>query len=97
VTTGALPEMAWPNKEHAGCPDDCFVCQEQCPVRAIARNGKVDRVACTKHSTKSPLFSYLMKTKAFDVSDAAMLNFVTGVDDHSMYTCTNCVSTCPRL
>ncbi|CAB1065404.1 hypothetical protein D1BOALGB6SA_10201 [Olavius sp. associated proteobacterium Delta 1] len=36
-----------------------------------------------------------MKTKAFDASDAQMINHVTGVDDHSMYTCIKCVSMCP--
>lgn len=97
VTSAALPEIAWPNREDAACPEECFVCQEQCPVKAIDRHGKVDRLACIKHSMKSPIFSFLMRTKEFDVSDAGMLNLVTGVDDHSMYTCTKCVSACPRL
>jgi epoxyqueuosine reductase QueG len=97
ITTASLPEIAWPHKDNAGCPEDCFVCQEQCPVEAIERNGKVDRVACVKHSMKSPLFSYLMSSKKFKVSDAQVVNHVTAVDDHSMYTCIKCVSTCPHV
>ena len=58
-------------------------------------SGKVDRLACVKHSMKTPIFSYLMKTKAFDPSEAPLINHLTGVDDHSMYTCINCVSKCP--
>jgi epoxyqueuosine reductase QueG len=95
ITTADLPAMAWPQKDEKGCPDDCFACQEACPVNAIDRSGKVDRLACVKHSMKSPVFSYLMKTKAFDPSEAALINHVSAVDDHSMYTCINCVSKCP--
>ncbi len=97
VTTASLPEIAWPDKDNAGCPEDCFVCQEECPVEAIERNGKVDRVACVKHSMKSPIFSYFMNSKKNQVSDAQMINHVTAVDDHSMYTCIKCVSTCPHV
>jgi epoxyqueuosine reductase QueG len=95
ITTADLPVMTWPQKDEKGCPDDCFACQEACPVDAIDKSGKVDRLACVKHSMKTPIFSYLMKTKAFDPSEAALINHVTGVDDHSMYTCINCVSKCP--
>jgi len=95
VTTADMPPMTWPHRDSKGCPDDCFACQEACPVHAIDRSGRVDRLACLKHSMKTPLFSYLMKTKAFDPSDAPLLNHVTGVDDHAMYTCIRCVSECP--
>jgi epoxyqueuosine reductase len=95
ITTADLPPVTWPQKDEKGCPDDCFTCQEACPVGAIDKSGKVDRLACIKHSMKTPIFSYLMKTKAFGKSEAALINHVTGVDDHSMYTCINCVSKCP--
>lgn len=95
LTTAALPETTWPDRENTGCPEDCRLCQDNCPVRAIDPNGQVDRLACVKHSQKTPLFSYLMKTKTFGPDEVPMLNLVTGVDDHSMYTCIRCVSTCP--
>ncbi len=95
LTTADLPVATWPKRDEKGCPEGCLVCQENCPVGAIDRRGTVDRLACVRHSMKSPIFSYLMKTKAFDPSDASLINHVTGVDDHSMYTCINCVSTCP--
>ena len=95
VTTAALPEITWPDQKNIGCPEGCHVCQENCPVGAIDKIGKVDRLACVKYSQKTPIFSYLMKTKTFDPADVPMLNHVTGVDDHAMYTCIKCVSTCP--
>jgi len=96
VTTASLPETVWPSKAETSCPESCFVCQEQCPIGAIDKQGKVDRLACIKHSMKSPVFSYLMKTKAFDLSEAPMINHLTAVDDHSMYRCIRCVSECPE-
>lgn len=95
LTDAVLPPMCWPRTNRTGCPDDCFVCQEQCPVGAIDKKGSVDRLACIEYSMKSPLFSYFMKTKAFDAAEASLINHVTGVDDHSMYTCIKCVSMCP--
>ena len=95
VTTAELPLAEQPVGPLPGCPEDCFICQDQCPVDAIDRKGEVDRLACVKHSMKSPIFSYLMHTKAFDPDDAEMLNHVTAVDDHSAYTCIQCVSACP--
>ncbi len=97
VTSATLPEITWPEQKNIGCPEGCHVCQEICPVGAIDQIGKVDRSACARHSQKTPVFSYLMKTKAFDPVDAKMLNHVTGVDDHAMYTCIQCVAMCPHV
>jgi epoxyqueuosine reductase QueG len=97
VTTASLPVMASPERDEKGCPQDCFACQEQCPVRAIDKDGKVDRVACTQHSSKSPIFSFLMKIKQVDQEDVKMINHLTAVDDHSMYRCIKCVSACPHM
>jgi epoxyqueuosine reductase len=97
VTTAFLPAMTWPEKDEIGCPKECFTCQEQCPVKAIDKSGKVDRVACIKYSMRSPIFSNLMKTGSFGSEDVQMINHVTAVDDHSMYRCIQCVSVCPYM
>jgi len=97
VTTASLPAMTWLERDEKGCPEDCFVCQEQCPVKAIDKSGKVDRVACIKYSMRSPIFSNLMKAGNFGSEDVQMINHVTAVDDHSMYRCIQCVSGCPYL
>jgi len=97
VTTASLPTIAWPENDEKGCPKECFVCQEQCPVKAIDKSGRVDRVACIKYSMRSPIFSNLMKAGEFSSEDAQMINHVTAVDDHSMYQCIRCVSACPYM
>jgi epoxyqueuosine reductase QueG len=97
VTTAELPSTASTEKDEKGCPKKCFACQEQCPVKAIDKSGKVDRVACIKYSMRSPVFSNLMKTGNFGSEDVQMVNHVTAVDDHSMYQCIKCVSACPYM
>jgi epoxyqueuosine reductase QueG len=89
--------MAWPDRDGKGCPEDCYICQEQCPVKAIDKSGKVDRVACIKYSMRSPIFSIFMKDGNFGSEDVQMINHVTAVDDHSMYRCIKCVAVCPYL
>jgi epoxyqueuosine reductase len=95
ITTAPFRTVAWPEKDEKGCPKDCFTCQEQCPVRAIDKSGKVDRVACLKHSMRSPIFSHFMGVTGIKSEDIQMINHVTAVDDHSMYRCIKCVSVCP--
>ena len=95
VTTAKLPTMAWPEKDEKGCPEGCYVCQEECPVRAIDRTGRVDRIACIKYSMKSPIFSHFMGMSGVKPEDVQMINHLTAVDDHSMYRCIKCVSLCP--
>lgn len=97
VTTPSLPAMAWPKKDERGCPKDCYICQEQCPIKAIDKSGKVDRVACIKYSMRSPIFSNFMKNTSIGSEDVQMVNHVTAVDDHSMYRCIKCVSVCPYI
>jgi len=97
VTTASLPAMAWPEKDERGCPEDCYICQKTCPVNAIDKSGRVDRVACIKYSMRSPIFSNLMKAGNFGSEDVQMINHVTAVDDHSMYRCIQCVSACPYM
>ena len=97
VTTAPLPTIAWPEKDERGCPEGCYVCQEECPAGAIDKNGKVNGPVCTKFSSKSPLFPYFMKKGQNNTKDIQMINHLTAVDDHSIYRCIKCVSVCPDL
>lgn len=95
VTTARLPSVSSMKGREVGCPDGCVACQEACPVQAIDRNGRVDRLKCVRHSMRSPLFVHLLKSGDVKESDMTMVNHVSGVDDHSMYTCIACVAACP--
>ena len=96
ITSAELQGPIGPDRDRPGCPADCFICQERCPVGAIEKNGRVDRIACIRHSMKSPIFSHLMKAGGISPEEVESLNHVTGVDDHSTYECLACVSSCPQ-
>jgi epoxyqueuosine reductase len=95
VTTVPLTEMTFPEKDTSGCPQDCFICQDVCPIGAIGRNGNVNRIACARYSMRTPLFSHMVKSKQADGLDISSLFSATAVDGNSLYTCTKCVSACP--
>lgn len=95
VTTARLPDYSTSEHPQAGCPSDCTICHEACPVNAIEFSGRVDRLKCVRYSMRSPLFVHLLKSGEVSEADMELVNQVTGVDDHSMYTCVACVAVCP--
>lgn len=97
VTTLALPPMAWPQRDEKGCPEECTVCQDECPAGAIDKSGTVNRLACIKYSMRSPVFSNFMRLNEIDDEDVQMINHITAIDDHSWYRCIRCVSVCPYV
>lgn len=97
VTTADLEPTTMPEQRQCGCPDDCFVCLENCPAGAIDREGRVNGPACTMRSSISPMFSHLMKAGKPQPEDLQMINHVAAVDDHSWYACIKCVADCPHM
>jgi len=78
------------------CPPGCFDCVQVCPVHAIEKTGKVDHNLCLRYSTSNPLVAHLARdsdTKEH-FSFETLLN-TAGVDDHSSYSCFECLRACP--
>ncbi len=78
------------------CPPECIICQESCPVKAIAKNGKVDHNLCIRYSGANPLLAHLLADREMKTRFGfeTLLNTVS-VDDHGMYTCSKCLESCP--
>ena len=77
-----------------GCPEDCFLCVEKCPVSAIDGSGKVDRLRCTPVQAMAPIS--LMLAKDFSPREhVSMLVNMGAVDEHIWYKCNACVVSCP--
>ena len=96
VTTATLPPTSFPERDEQGCPEDCFVCQERCPVRAIDRSGEVNNAACTRYSTHAPIFTALLRIKEHKPEEMQRLLNTAGADEFNMNICTACVSACPH-
>ena len=96
VTTATLPSASFPERDEQGCPEDCFICQEKCPVHAIERSGRVNNAACARHSTRPSVFTALLRTKEFRPEELHWLLNMAAVDEHNLNSCTTCVSACPN-
>lgn len=95
ITTASLPSMTWPAKDQGGCPEGCHICQEKCPQQAIDHKGNVDRIACVKHSSKTPLLSHIIQDGKHAADELEKIVLVSSADANNMNTCIRCVSECP--
>ena len=95
VTTATLPPTSFPERDERGCPEDCFICQERCPVHAIDRSGKVNNAECTRYSTYAPIFTALLQLREYKPEAMQRLLNTVGADELNMNICTACVSGCP--
>lgn len=95
VTNASLPELTWPIADEEGCPEGCHICQEKCPQQAIDDQGKVDRIACVKHSSKTPLLSHMIQDVKYAPNELERIVLISSADDNNMNTCIRCVSECP--
>jgi epoxyqueuosine reductase QueG len=98
ITRAALPEMHFPDLIEPGCPPDCRICVDACPVHAISLSEKrVKIMRCLGYTARTPLMSKLMfyLLRSFRPSSAARLMNLTAFDEHTFHTCSRCVSQCP--
>jgi epoxyqueuosine reductase len=95
VTMATLPPTSFPERDEQGCPEDCFVCQERCPVHAIDRSGKVNNAACSRYSTHPSIFTAFLQIKEYRPEELHWLLNTAAVDEHNVNSCTACVSACP--
>lgn len=97
ITTLDLPQVSFGGGDKAICPEDCTVCIDACPAQALEGGGQVDRPACVRKSSYSPLVNLFLGGERLDKEQLDTLIQLTAVDDHQMYTCISCISACPLL
>ena len=111
VTSAPLPAVTVPDEGQQGCPEDCFVCVQNCPVNAIDGNGNIDIVKCMMYSARNPVLWVIRLLNRVVIPFLSMLKLVdkkglygrnlqrlinlTYANNHSMFACINCVSMCP--
>ena len=96
VTTELLPEKTWPRRYESGCPENCTICQDQCPAGAISPDGSINSLACIKYS-KVPLFMNLLKSGVVNADNMQMVFNTASADEQTLNTCSKCISSCPQL
>jgi epoxyqueuosine reductase QueG len=98
LTTAVLPEMRYPELDEPGCPPDCQICVDACPVDAIMQDRKqVKIMRCLGYTARTslmlrPKFLFL---RAFNPQAAARYMSLTAFDEHTFHVCSKCVAQCP--
>ena len=98
LTTAVLPEMRYPEAAEIGCPPDCYICAEACPVGAIMPDKKqVKIMRCLGYTARTPAMSRLkfLYLRAIDPQRAARYMSLTSFDEHTFHICSKCVAMCP--
>jgi epoxyqueuosine reductase QueG len=98
LTTASLPAMHYPEIAEPGCPSDCRICADDCPVNAIMPARKqVQILRCLKYTARTPAMSRIkffllqLRHKAKAARDMSL----TAFDEHTFHICSKCVSLCP--
>jgi len=98
LTTASLPVMHYPDSEEPGCPSDCQICSDACPVNAIMPEKKqVNIMRCLSYTARTPAMSRFkfLFLRARNKMAAARYMSITAFDEHTFHICSKCVSLCP--
>jgi epoxyqueuosine reductase QueG len=98
VTSASLPIMRYPEIKESGCPPDCQLCLEACPMNAIIpENKKVKIMKCLQYTAKTPSMSMIrfLCLRSWNKNNAARYLSMTSYDEHTFHVCSKCVSVCP--
>jgi epoxyqueuosine reductase QueG len=98
LTTAGLPETHYPDAKEPGCPPDCRICAEVCPVNAILADKKqVKIMRCLRYTARTPSMSRIrfLVLRAFNPQAAARFMSITSFDEHTFHICSQCVALCP--
>jgi len=98
VTTAGLPAFRKPETTEPGCPPDCRICIEVCPIKAISPEKKrVNIMRCLQYTSRTPLLPKLrfLLLRALRPRAAERLMSITSLDEHTLHVCSQCVTTCP--
>ena len=98
ITTAPLSVMHYPDNEEPGCPSECKICSDACPVNAIMPDRKqVDIMRCLRYTARTPAMSRLkfLFLRACNKKAAARYMSITSFDEHTFHICSKCVSLCP--
>ena len=98
VTSADLPVFRKPDIDEPGCPPNCHICLDACPIQAISAERKhVNIMQCLRYTARTPLMSKIkfLVLRSFRPRSAARLMNLTSLDEHTLHICSQCVALCP--
>jgi epoxyqueuosine reductase len=98
VTTADLPQGRYPEIDEPGCPPDCRICADACPVGAISiEKRRVRIMTCLSHTSRTPQMSrlrFFILSRLRPESASRFMN-LRAFDEHTFHVCSRCVALCP--
>ncbi len=98
VTTADLHAAHYPESDEPGCPPDCRICADACPVQAIqVEEQRVRIMTCLGHTARTPQMSkiwFYVLSKLRPEAAARHMN-LRAFDEHTFHVCSECVALCP--
>ncbi len=88
LTTASLPAMRYPESEEPGCPPDCQICSQACPVNAILpERRQVNIMRCLGYTAQTPAMSRIkfLYLRAIDKKAAARYMSINSFDEHTFH------------
>ncbi len=98
ITTASLPRLHYPEMKEPGCPPNCNICADVCPVKAIMPERKqVKIMRCLTYTARTPNMSRLKFAliRARNKKVAARYMSLNSLDEHTFHICSKCVKFCP--
>jgi epoxyqueuosine reductase len=98
VTAADLPAARNHETQEPGCPADCRICLDACPVHAISGKKRgVHVMRCLGYTARTPIMSRLYFGLLTKLNPEAAANYMNprAFDEHAMHVCSRCVALCP--
>jgi len=98
VTTAKLPQGCFPEIDEPGCPPDCRICADSCPMGAILiEEERVRIMTCLSYTARTPHMSKLwfFVLSRLRHESAARYMSLRAFDEHTFHVCSRCVALCP--
>ena len=98
VTTAKLPQGRYPEIDEPGCPPDCRICADSCPIGAILiEKERVRIMTCLSYTARTPQMSkpWFFVLSRLRPESAARYMSLRAFDEHTFHVCSRCVALCP--